>query len=40
MLTAMLLGLPLVQQCWLQESVAAGRLLPVEERHMIQVGAV
>jgi hypothetical protein len=36
----MLLGLPLVQLCWLEESVAAGQLLPVEERHLIKVRVV
>jgi hypothetical protein len=40
MLTAMLLGLLLVQLCWLQESVAAGQLLPVEARHLMKVRLV
>jgi hypothetical protein len=40
MLTGLLLGLPLVQPCWLAESVAAGQLMPIENRHLIKVGAL
>jgi hypothetical protein len=36
-LKAMLLGLPLVQPCWLAKSVAAAQLLPVEAWHLIRV---
>jgi hypothetical protein len=40
LLQGMLLGLPLLQPCWLDDSVATGRLLPVETRHMIKVGSL